>query len=340
VSDHRELADFLRARREALHPADVGLPDTGRRRAPGLRREEVATLAGVSIDYLVRLEQGRDLHPSAGVLAALAKALRLDDDERLHLARLAAHTGQPELCPATPPLRSNVAPGVRQLLDSLDDTPAFVAGPANDLLAWNRAFQQLAGPLGMLDGAPPNLVRYVFTDPRARTVYLDWPSAADEQVRRLRAAEPRWRDDEAFQHLLGEVRPLPDFSSRWSAHAVAEKHRGVKRIRHPDVGELRVGYEVLLLPDDGEQRLITWLPADEADRTAFNTALAGGLPVSPAKLRVVNPYPGRRAVAYGQGRREGAAARTSARDQSHSAGHGSPVSRRPGGDDRRQHPPA
>jgi transcriptional regulator with XRE-family HTH domain len=287
MSDSRELADFLRARREGLHPADVGLPDTGRRRAPGLRREEVATLAGVSIDYLVRLEQGRDLHPSPAVLAALAKALCLDDAERMHLAKLAAHTGQRELCPATPPLRSQVARGMRQLLDSLERTPAFVASPANDLLAWNRAWERLAAPLGMIDGTPPNLALHVFTDQRAARVYLEWPAAADEQVRRLRAAEPRWRSDEAFQQLLDELSPLPEFSSRWPAHAVAEKHRGVKRIHHPDVGELRVAYEVLLLPDDGEQRLVTWLPADKAHRAAFHTALAGALPVSPAQLRVV-----------------------------------------------------
>jgi transcriptional regulator with XRE-family HTH domain len=290
MSELPELANFLRARREGVRPADVGLPDSGRRRTPGLRREEVATLAGVSIDYLVRLEQGRDLHPSPGVLVALGKALRLGDDEMLHLAKLAALASTAELCPSAPPLSSQIAPGVRQLLDSLDRTPAYVASPANDLIGWNDAWKRFATPLGILDGAAPNLVRYVFADPRAHTVYPDWSAAADEQVSRMRIAAPHWGSDPGFSALLDELRPLSEFSSRWSAHPVAEKHRGVKRINHPNTGELRVAYEVLLLPDDGDQRLVTWLSADQASGASFNAALAGGPAMSPPQLRVVaNP---------------------------------------------------
>src|SRR5262249_21364504 len=129
VSGRSDLGDFLRARREALRPADVGLVDHGRRRTPGLRRGERAALPGVRIDYLTRIEQGRDVRPSAAVLASLAGALKLTDDERTHMAKLAAVAGSPELCPTPAPLGEEVATGVRLLLDDLGSTPAFVVGP-------------------------------------------------------------------------------------------------------------------------------------------------------------------------------------------------------------------
>jgi transcriptional regulator with XRE-family HTH domain len=287
VSDPSDLADFLRARREALQPADVGLPDSGRRRTPGLRREEVATLAGVSIDYLVRLEQGRDVHPSAGVLAALAQALRLSDDERSHLAKLGLRGQNSELCPTASPLRHDVAPTVRQILESLGPTPAFVAGPANDILAWNQAWEQVVAPFGMLDGQEPNTARFVFADPRARTVFPDWSIAADDQVSRLRTAELEWGGDDHFIALLDELRQEPEFAARWLAHTVSETRRGVTRLRHPKAGDLRIAFDVLALPDDGDQRLITWLPADEATAATLQVLLAGSAPASPARLRVV-----------------------------------------------------
>jgi transcriptional regulator with XRE-family HTH domain len=288
VIERTELAGFLRARREQLQPADVGLRDSGRRRTPGLRREEVATLAGMSIDYLVRLEQGRDVNPSASVITALAGALRLSEDDRLHLARLARCSGsESELCPTKTALVDVVAPTVKLLLDRLDPTPTFVVGPANDVLAWNRSWQKLVEPIGLLDGTPPNLARFVFADPRAHDAYPDWSRAADEQVSRLRAASLRWNEDVRFMALVAELSDLPEFASRWSAHVVSEKHRGTKRLDHPLVGELRVAYEVLLLPDDGEQRLISWFPADDASAVALRTAIDELLPVSPAHLRVV-----------------------------------------------------
>src|SRR4051812_27173108 len=171
------VAEFLRARRDQLQPADVGLPDSGRRRTPGLRREEVATLAGISIDYLVRLEQGRDTRPSPSVITALADALRLDDDQRRELYMLAMISQTSELCPAPRPLARAVAPTVTALLKGLGTTPAFVAGPASDVLGWNDAWEQLVRPLGMLDGALPNLARHVFLHPDARNVYPDWIAA-------------------------------------------------------------------------------------------------------------------------------------------------------------------
>ncbi|MDQ1397198.1 MAG: hypothetical protein QOG64_2457, partial [Acidimicrobiaceae bacterium] len=213
------VAEFLRARRDQLQPADVGLPDSGRRRTPGLRREEVATLAGVSIDYLVRLEQGRDTNPSPSVIAALADALRLDDGQRRELYKLAMVSQAAELCPAARPLARAVAPTVTALLERLGPTPAFVTGPINDVLAWNRAWDLLVRPLGMLDGAVPNLARHVFLHPDARTVYPDWLAAADEQVSRLRTATAHWGEDADVAALMDELRAAPEFVERWSLFA-------------------------------------------------------------------------------------------------------------------------
>jgi transcriptional regulator with XRE-family HTH domain len=286
VSEPSDLGAYLRARREALHPADVGLVDNGRRRTPGLRREEVAALAGVSIDYLTRLEQGRDTNPSASVLAALAAALRLSDGERTHMAKIAALGQSREMCPEATPLADGISPGVRHLLDDLDSTPAFVVSGIGDVVAWNSAWERLVAPLGMFDDARVNLARYVFTHAAARTVYADWDAAADEQVARLRAAEPRWREEPAFAALLEELLAVDEFVSRWSTHPVAEKRRGEKQLTHPKAGELRVAYEVLLLADD-EQQLVTWRAADDASAERLAALLRDTQPVSPAQLSVV-----------------------------------------------------
>ena len=286
VTGRSDLGDFLRARREALRPADVGLAGGGRRRTPGLRREEVAALAGVSIDYLIRIEQGRDTHPSPAVLAGLASALRLRDDERTHMVRLAALTNSRELCPVATPIGSEAAPGVRHLLDALVSTPAFVVGPIGNVVAWNGAWERLVAPLGFVDHVPPNLARYVFTDPRARKVFVDWPGAADEQVARLRAAEPRWGADPDYAALLAELEAVEEFGPRWSAHPVAEKHRGTKRLRMSDAGDLSVAYEVLLLADD-DQQLVTWRGADDESAARMSETLGEGRRVSPAQLSIV-----------------------------------------------------
>jgi transcriptional regulator with XRE-family HTH domain len=282
------MAEFLRARREQLKPGDVGLPDNGRRRTPGLRREEVATLAGVSIDYLVRLEQGRDSRPSPSVIAALADALRLEDGPRRELYKLAMLSQTAELCPAARPLARAVAPTVTALLRGLATTPAYVAGPINDVLAWNDTWGRLVRPLGMLEGAIPNLARHVFLHPDARTVYPDWVAAADEQVSRLRAASGRWGDDHDFATLIDDLRPSPDFNERWAIFAASEKRRGTTSIVDPDVGRLRFNYEVLLLPDEiDEHRLVTWLPADEVTATALGSVGDTAVASSPAQLRVI-----------------------------------------------------
>jgi transcriptional regulator with XRE-family HTH domain len=253
-----------------------------------LRREEVATLAGVSIDYLVRLEQGRDTRPSPSVIAALADALRIDDEQRRQFYTLAMVSQHAQLCPAARPLARAVAPTVTALLERLGPTPAFVAGPTNDVLAWNRSWEQLVRPLGMLDGAVPNLARHVFLHPSAPSVYPDWIVAADEQVSRLRAATDCGGDDLSFAALMDELRAAPAFVERWSIVPTTEKRRGTKRIMHPDIGALRLNYEVLLLPDDVVgQRLVTWLPADGATTNALAQMGETAVPTSPAQLRVI-----------------------------------------------------
>jgi transcriptional regulator with XRE-family HTH domain len=275
-----ELGSFLRARREGLTPADVGLHTSGRRRTPGLRREEVATLAGVSIDYLVRLEQGRDTNPSAGVLAALADTLRLTDEERAYLGTLSHLSNAQELCPTAMPSLSEVAPTLRAVVDRLGATPALVLSPNNDVVGWNPAWERVAGPLGMLDGEPPNLVRHTFLDPRARTVHPDWAAAADGQVQQLRAAAAHWSWAPGFAALLADLEVEPEFERRWSAHTLAAKRRGRKQLVHPELGPLRFDFEALVAGEMGEQRLVTWLPADEATEATL-------APAAPARLRVV-----------------------------------------------------
>ena len=248
----------------------------------------MATLAGVSIDYLIRLEQGRDTRPSPSVIAALADALRLDDDQRRQLYTLAMVSQSAELCPAARPLASAVAPTVVAILEGLGKTPAFVVGPANDVLAWNDAWERLVRPLGLLDGTAPNLARHVFLHPSARTVYPDWDAAADQQISRLRAASARWGEDDQFAALMDELRTSPDFIERWSIVATTEKRRGATRIVHPDIGRLHLNYEVLLLADDiDEQRLITWLPADDATALALARTGDEAVPSSPAQLHVI-----------------------------------------------------
>ncbi len=290
MSDDGAFGRFLRARREQLRPEDVGLADNGRRRTPGLRREEVATLAGVSIDYLVRLEQGRDSNPSAEVLASLASALRLTDDERMHMVKLAHLENGQALCPESRPAARDVPATVRALIDRLP-TPAIVVGPFADVLAWNPAWERLVADVGLLDrddpGEPVNLARFVLTDLRAHDAFPDWEAMADEQVARLRASHTWWSDDARLTVLIDELLPVPAFAERWSRHTVAELRRTTHRLRHPSAGELRLACEVLVVADTDGQRLVTWLPADDATATRLDALVADHDATSPPRLRLV-----------------------------------------------------
>ncbi|MFC4052095.1 helix-turn-helix domain-containing protein [Actinomadura syzygii] len=261
-----QLGAFLRARREAVSPSQAGLSGGGRRRTPGLRRSELATLAGVSVEYLARLEQGRDRHPSPAVLGALADALQMSPDERLHL-RIMSKSGDGELCKRAP--ADSVRPTVRALLASLDPTPAILVNRLADVLAWTDGYDRLVRPLGLLDADPPNLVRYVFTDPRARSAYPDWDEVADERVASLRAAFP-----ESDPHLAGFVDEMvvtagAPFAERGRTPPRLPRRFGVERLVHPDAGELRLAYETLDLPIGDDQTLIAYLPADDAASEAL-----------------------------------------------------------------------
>jgi len=240
-----ELSDFLRSRRARLRPEDVGLPDYGRRRVPGLRREELAQLAGVSVDYYVRLEQARDIHPSDSVLDAIAGALRLSDDERAHLFALVRPSRRPR---RRAPQR--VRPAVRRLLDSAG-VPAFVLGRRMDVLAANALAEALH--------ARGNMLRQVFLDDGARVFFPEWEAVAAETVAYLRlTADP---DDPQLIELVGELSlRSEDFRSLWARHDVKAKSFGVKRFEHPQVGPLELEYESLALPDP-DQVLVTYTAA-------------------------------------------------------------------------------
>ena len=263
------LSSFLRGRREAVTPADVGLPSGSRRRTPGLRRAELATIAGVSVEYLTRLEQGRDRHPSPQILGALADALRLSGPERIHLVMLAKTSGGSGLpCGAVEPPAREVRPTVRALLDRLEPAPAYVANRLGDVLACTTGYELLARPVGLLDGDPPNLLRFVFTDPRARTAYPQWERVASERVASLPVATRQ-----ADPHLAALVDELTVTGGETFAGLVKAANppqpTGVERLAHPGVGELRLAYETLELADADDQRLVVLLPADEATSAAL-----------------------------------------------------------------------
>jgi transcriptional regulator with XRE-family HTH domain len=269
-----ELGAFLRAHREAVPPAAVGLPNGTRRRTPGLRRAELATLAGVSVDYLTRLEQGRDRSPSTQVLAALAEALGLSRDEQIHLHRLAKTTGG-GACDGTAAARARtVRPTVRALLDQLEPAPALVATQPGDLLAWTAGFARLAAPTGLLEAEPPNLVRYVFTDTRARDAHPDWDAVASERAAALRAAAALGDPHAALLAEELTVTAGAPFRDRFEGSAVLPTRTGVERWAHPEVGELRLAYESLELPDPDEQRLVVYLAADEVTAAALDRLTA------------------------------------------------------------------
>ncbi len=264
------LGAFLRARREAISPATVGLPCGSRRRTPGLRREELASLADISVEYLTRLERGRDRHPSGQVLGALADALGLSPDERVHVHRMAKMSSGEVCAQSVPPPRS-VRPTVRALLDRLEPAPALVVDPQCDVLACTEGFRRLAAPVGLLDSAEPNVVRFVFADPRARATFPDWERVADERAALLRAAADL--GDRTAAALADELSITEGaaFGRRYGAGGSLAPSTGVERWEHPSAGPLRLAFESLTLPGAEELRLVAYLPADAAAGAALAT---------------------------------------------------------------------
>ncbi|MCX5606056.1 helix-turn-helix transcriptional regulator [Streptomyces sp. NBC_00047] len=252
-----ELGEFLRSRRARLRPEDVGLPDYGRhRRVPGLRREELALLAGVSVAYYTRLEQGSGHNVSAEVLDAIARALRLDGTERAHLTHLARPQARRRRQSHRP---QQVRPELRTLMDAMGGVPAYLVGRRQDVLGWNRLAAAVFGDFGALPVQERNLVRLVFLDPATAELYAEWECRACEVVSNLRMYAGQHPDDEQLSALVGELSVKnEEFRRLWAAHTVADKTHGVKKLRHPLVGELDLYFERLELPDDPAQFLVTF----------------------------------------------------------------------------------
>jgi transcriptional regulator with XRE-family HTH domain len=273
------LGDFLRSRRDATRPADVGLPAGVRRRAPGLRRSELAALAGISVEYLTRIEQGRDHNPSSSVVNAVAQALRLGVAEREHLRHLAKLSSGTCIGALAQP-RADVRPTVLALLDQLEPAIALVSNRLGDVLAYTSGFDLLARPTGLLDAPQPNLTRFVFTDDRARTLFPDWERVADERAFDLWLGPSAVRSDRFVADLATVAGP--ELTNRLRRHDLPPG--GTQRWHHPVAGELRLDREVLELPPSDAQQLVVFLPADEATADAVDRLRrpAGG------SLRVVN----------------------------------------------------
>jgi transcriptional regulator with XRE-family HTH domain len=274
MSTRAELGEFLRSRRARLRPEDVVIrPCGGQRRVPGLRREELAQLAGVSVDYYIRLEQGRVGNPSDVVLDAIARALRLDTVEHTHLRNLVRPPVPADRADSPPPGEDGpaVRPALQQLLDALEGVPAYVAGPRTDILAWNRMAADLMIDFGSVDVNERTWAHLVFTNPAIGGLFVDWHGKARDTVAYLRLSAGRYPDDPALAALIEELHEVnADFRHLWQDQNVREKTYGTKEFRHPVVGELTLDYETLRLPDAPDQVLVTYTaPAGSPDRRAL-----------------------------------------------------------------------
>ncbi|MEU6378950.1 helix-turn-helix transcriptional regulator [Streptomyces sp. NPDC046909] len=250
------LGDFIRSKRDSIQPETLGLPTTGRRRSPGLRRTDLAARAGISVEYLTRIEQGRDRNPSIAVLNGLADALSLSPTERAHLRHLTKITGGECTAHTRPaPEPQHVRPGVLQTLRLLEPGIAVLTNRLGDILAHTPAYAAVTQGSGLLDTQPLNLTRYVFSDPRARTFFADWDDVADEQAYDL------WFANSPSNSA--QFTAEPELTRRLQRHIVPR--RGVLRINHPYGHELRLEREIFELDSDALQ-LTVHLPAD--DRTA------------------------------------------------------------------------
>ncbi|MFI6339688.1 helix-turn-helix transcriptional regulator [Streptomyces sp. NPDC050535] len=252
-----ELSEFLRTRRARLKPEDVGMPDFGRhRRVPGLRREELAQLAGVSVAYYTRLEQGNGQNVSAEVLGAISRALRLSDAEHAHLTHLAKPKQHKKKQGARP---QQVRGALRQLIDTLDGVPAYITGRRTDVLVWNRMAAALFGDWSEMPAQERNWARMVFLKPGYQELFVEWEQKAIDIVCMLRMEAGCYPDDPRLSALVGELSvKSEDFRRLWATHDVKEKNYGVKRLRHPLVGDLSLQFESFQLTGDSDQILVTY----------------------------------------------------------------------------------
>jgi transcriptional regulator with XRE-family HTH domain len=267
ASYRQDLATFLRSRRGRLQPADVGLPESPRRRTQGLRRQEVAHLAGMSVDYYIRLEQARGPHPSRQILACLARALMLTTDEREYLFRLAGEAPPPVALPSR-----EISPGIANLLDCLADTPAYVVDAKYDILAWNTLATFFIGDLSGFPESGRNMVRWMFRLPSVEVPWSD-PDAlrfTRTIVADLRAASARYAGDQGIRALVTELLAAsPQFEQLWSEQDVRSQRPLIKRFHHPDAGPLEFECQILHIGETGQRLIVYCAAPGSATHDAF-----------------------------------------------------------------------
>jgi len=271
VDPSTDIRDFLISRRARISAEQAGLPDFGyggKRRVQGLRREEVAMLSGISVEYYTRLERGKATGVSHEVLDAIARTLQLDDAERAHLFDLVrtAATGGPA---RRRPSQERVRPAIQRILDSMLAVPAYVRNGRLDILAANQLGKAVYSPVfSQPQPQTPNMARFIFLSPRAREFFVSWEGIASDAVAILRAEAGRNPYDRRLSDLIGELSTCSDeFRVRWAAHNVKFHRTGTKQLHHPIVGDLTLGYEALELPADHGQRILVYTakPASPSD---------------------------------------------------------------------------
>lgn len=283
-----ELGDFLRRARSRVDPSRAGLPVDGRvRRVPGLRREEVALLAGMSTDYYTRMEQGRATNPSAAVVAGVGRALGLDDTEQAYLRHLCG--GRPARPSRVAPVQ-RVRPGLHRLADALASQPVLVLGRRAQVLASNRLARALFADFDRMPARERNYAVWMLLTPEARQLFVDWDLHARAAVETLRLDHARHPDDRDTNDLITMLQERSgSFRTWWSAHGVYQRTHGTKRLHHPVVGELEVGYETFALPDDPDQTVFVY-SADPGSASSDALELLAGW-ATPAPVTNRHPAP-------------------------------------------------
>ncbi|WP_326761616.1 helix-turn-helix transcriptional regulator [Streptomyces phaeochromogenes] len=289
MDNQAEVRDFLRTRRNRITPGQAGINGGGRRRQPGLRREEVAMLAGMSVDYYAKMERGNLAGVSAEVLDALARALHLDDAETDHLHDL-ARAATPSPSHRRPrPAESTVRPSLQRFLDALTGAPAWIMNRRADILATNQLGRALLAPMLDDPDTQDNHARFIFFSPASRTFYPQWEHAADAAAAALRTAAGRNPRDKGLTDLIGELVTRSDaFSRRWSTHDVRLHRSGTKHIHHPDVGDLEFVYEAVDLPDNPGWTMFAWTSA-AGSPTEERIKLLGSLASTPSDTSASTP---------------------------------------------------